>query len=192
MAEKKELPIIHFRSQNEWEQWLEEHHTTSDGIWMKFAKKDSGEESVSYKEAVDSALCHGWIDGQAASLDEKFWLQRFTRRTSKSKWSKINCGKVTELIAQGRMKAAGLAEVERAKADGRWERAYESPRSMVVPEDFQKKLDEYPTAQDFFARMSNTNRYAILYRIHDAKRPETRARRIEQYITMLLEGKIIP
>lgn len=189
MAEKKELPIIHFRSQNEWEQWLEEHKATSDGIWMKFAKKDSGEESVSYKEAVDSALCHGWIDGQAASLDEKFWLQRFTRRTSRSKWSKINCGKVTELIAQGRMKAAGLAEVERAKADGRWERAYESPRTMVVPEDFQKKLDEHPKARDFFATISNTNRYTILYRIHDAKRPETRARRIEQYITMLLEGK---
>lgn len=191
MAEKKELPIIHFRSQNEWEQWLEEHYATSDGIWMKFAKKDSGEESVSYKEAVDSALCQGWIDGQAASLDEKFWLQRFTRRTSRSKWSKINCGKVAELIAQGRMKASGLAEVERAKADGRWERAYESPRTMVVPEDFQKKLDEHPKAQDFFAKISNTNRYAILYRIHDAKRPETRARRIEQYITMLLEGKTI-
>jgi uncharacterized protein YdeI (YjbR/CyaY-like superfamily) len=191
MTEKQELPVIHFYSQQEWEQWLEEYHETSDGVWLQFAKKDSGIESVSYKEAVDSALCYGWIDGQARPLDGNFWLQRFTRRRSKSKWSQINCGKIAELTAQGRMKEAGLREVERAKADGRWEQAYASPRTITVPDDFQQKLDEHPRARDFFATLSSSNRYAILYRIHEAKKPETRAGRIEKFIAMLLEGRTI-
>lgn len=191
MTEKKGLPVIHFHSQQEWEQWLEENHTTSNGVWLQIAKKDSGMESVSYKEAIDSSLCYGWIDGQSASLDDKFWLQRFTRRSSRSKWSKINCGKIQALTEQGRMKEAGMREVERAKADGRWEKAYDSPRTIVVPEDFQKQLDEHPSARDFFATLNSTNRYAILYQIHEAKRPETRARRIEKYITMLMEEKTI-
>jgi uncharacterized protein YdeI (YjbR/CyaY-like superfamily) len=188
---KKGLPITHFESQKDWEAWLQKNHTTSGGIWIKFAKKSSVIDSVSHQEALDTAICYGWIDGQTASFDDNFWLQRFTRRGPKSKWSKINCQKATELIAQGKMKAPGLKEVELAKRDGRWDKAYDSQRTMSVPDDLLKKLDESPRAHEFFANLDSKNRYAILYRIHDAKKPETRARRIEKFVTMLNEGKKI-
>lgn len=189
MEIKGNLPVIHFESRKEWETWLKKNHADSDGLWIKLSKKDSGIDSVSYQEALDVALCYGWIDGQKGAFDDKFWLQRFTRRGTRSKWSKINREKATELIAQGKMKASGLREVELAKGDGRWDQAYESQRTITVPEDLQQKLDEHPRALQFFTSLDSANRYAILYRIHDAKKPETRARRIEKFVAMLDEGK---
>lgn len=191
MNAKDNLPILHFETQSDWEAWLATHHATSSGLWLKLAKKASGIPSITYAQALDGALCYGWIDSQKAVFDASFFLQRFTPRTARSKWSKVNCGKVAVLIAEGRMQPAGLAEVEAAQADGRWERAYEPPRSISVPEDFEQRLDENPEAQAFFATLSGANRYAILYRIQDAKKPETRARRIENFITMLNEGKTL-
>jgi uncharacterized protein YdeI (YjbR/CyaY-like superfamily) len=187
----QQKPVIYFESQAEWESWLEAHHAESDGVWIKFAKKDSGIMSVSYPEAIEGALCYGWIDGQAVRFDEQYWLQRFTPRRAKSKWSKINCAKAEALIVQGRMKPAGLKEVERARADGRWDAAYASPRNMAVPDDLRQRLDEHPDARAFFEGLNSRNRYAILYRIEEAKRPETRTRRIEKFVAMLKAGETI-
>ena len=186
---KPELPIIPFASREAWEAWLKEHHATSDGLWLKFAKKGSGLETVSFAEALEAALGYGWIDSQAAGFDEKYWLQRFTPRRPRSKWSKRNRAKVTKLIEEGRMKPAGLREVERAKADGRWEAAYEPQSAATVPEDFRRELENNEQAREFFATLDRANKYAILYRIQDARRPETRARRIEKYVAMLSEQK---
>lgn len=183
------LPVIPFASRGAWEAWLEEHHVASEGLWLKISKKSSGIESVSYAEALEATLCYGWIDGQRDSFDGEYFLQRFTPRRPRSKWSKVNVGKVTKLIEEGRMMPAGLREVERAKADGRWEAAYESQSTATVPEDLQRKLDENPEAAAFFATLKSANRYAILYRIQDAKRPETRARRIEKVVVLLNERK---
>jgi uncharacterized protein YdeI (YjbR/CyaY-like superfamily) len=184
-----DLPTIAFRTQAAFEEWLEAEHASAPGLWVKFAKKGSGVESVTYPEARDSALCFGWIDGQAASLDETYWLQRFTPRRPRSRWSRINRERVAELTAAGRMRPAGLAEVERAKADGRWEQAYASPGSAVVPEDLRAALDADPVAAEAFAGLDGRNRYAILYRIGDAKRPQTRAARIEKFVGMLRRGE---
>jgi uncharacterized protein YdeI (YjbR/CyaY-like superfamily) len=189
METKQDQPIIHFASAAEWEAWLEENHAGPRGVWLKIAKKDSGVASVTHAEALDVALCHGWIDAQRTTYDGQFFLQRFTRRVPRSKWSKINCAKVEALAAQGRMRPAGTAEVEAAKADGRWERAYEGQRTMTVPDDLRTALDENPRAAEFFAGLSSQNRYAILFRIHDAKKPETRARRIEKFVAMLEAGE---
>lgn len=188
---KNSQPIIQFDSQEDWEAWLKKNHATSDGIWIKLTKKGSKIKSVSRQEVLDTAICYGWIDGQTASVDDDFWLQRFTRRGPKSKWSKINCKKATDLIAQGKMKAAGFKEIELAKEDGRWDRAYDSQRTMAVPDDLRKKLDENQQASEFFDNLDSKNRYAILYRIHDAKKSETRARRIEKFVSMLNDGKKI-
>jgi uncharacterized protein YdeI (YjbR/CyaY-like superfamily) len=158
-------------------------------VWIKFAKKASGIDTVLYAEALDVALGYGWIDGQAAPIDEHWYAQRFTPRRARSKWSKRNVEKATELIERGEMKPAGLAEVERAKADGRWDAAYASPSKIEVPDDLRAALDANPKAAEFFETLSKTNRYAILYRIHDAKRPETRARRIEQFVAMCERGE---
>lgn len=189
MTSKPELRILPFTSRGAWEAWLEEHHASSDGLWLKFAKKGSGIETVSYAEALEAALCYGWIDGQAKRFDEDHWLQRFTPRRSRSKWSKVNRDKVTGLIAAGKMKPAGLREVERARADGRWDAAYESPSRATAPEDLRRELDENPEASAFFVTLDSRNRYAILYQIQDAKKPETRARRIEKYVAMLNERR---
>jgi uncharacterized protein YdeI (YjbR/CyaY-like superfamily) len=188
---KGDLPVIPFETQGEWEEWLDENHASSPGLWLKLAKVDSGIRSVTYVETVDSALCYGWIDGQKSSYDEQYWLQRFTRRTPRSKWSKRNRERAAELIEQGKMKPAGLHEIERAKRDGRWSAAYDSPKTMEVPDDFKKILAENPTAQAFFAQLDSRNRYAILYQIQNAKKPETRVRRIEKYVKMLNEQKKI-
>jgi uncharacterized protein YdeI (YjbR/CyaY-like superfamily) len=188
-SESRDLPIRAFASQAEWEAWLDAHHATSKGLWLKFAKKGSGIDSVSYAEAVESALCYGWIDGQAASHDERFWLQRFTPRARRSKWSRVNRDKATALLAEGRMKPAGLAQIEQAQADGRWDAAYAGQRTATIPEDLQRALDENPGAQAFFASLDSRNRYAIVYRLQDAKKPETRARRLAQFVAMLNEGK---
>jgi uncharacterized protein YdeI (YjbR/CyaY-like superfamily) len=185
MTAKPELEILPFASAGDWEAWLEANHAASDGLWVKFAKKSSGIETVTYAEALDAALCYGWIDGQVRRFDEEYYLQRFTPRRKRSKWSKVNREKVARLIEEGRMRPAGLREIERAKADGRWDAAYDSPSTATVPEDLRRALDKNPEASAFFATLDGRNRYAILYQVGDAKRPETRARRIEKYVAML-------
>ena len=184
-----ELPILPFASQEAWEDWLDGHHSASDGLWLKIAKKGSGVESVSYAEALEVALCYGWIDGQKASFDDRYWLQRFTPRRARSRWSKVNRQKATELIEEGRMRPAGLREVERAKAAGRWDAAYDAQSTATVPDDLRLELERHEGAREFFATLDSRNRYAILYGIQDAKRPETRTRRIEKYVSMLNERK---
>ena len=188
---KTEQPVLFFATQGELEAWIDEHGEQSDGIWLKFAKKDSGIESVVYAEAVEIALSYGWIDGQAKRLDEHHYLQRFTPRRARSKWSKINREKAERLIAEGRMRPAGLREVERAKKDGRWNEAYDSPSTATVPDDFQAALDAEPAAAEFFASLGSIKRYSFLYRIADAKRPETRAKRIAEYVELLARGETL-
>jgi uncharacterized protein YdeI (YjbR/CyaY-like superfamily) len=173
--------------------WLAKNHSSSPGLWIQFAKKASGVRSVTYAEALDIALCYGWIDGQRRAHDETYFLQRFTPRTKRSIWSKINRGKVADLIAAGRMQPAGHAEVERAKKDGRWESAYASVKDAPVPDDLMKFLDKHPRAKKFFESLTSQNRYAIFFRLHTAKRPETRAKRLAQFTEMLKKGeKIYP
>ncbi|WP_049557923.1 YdeI/OmpD-associated family protein [Nonomuraea sp. SBT364] len=191
MTEKHDLPTIAFPSQAAFEKWLEAEHDVSPGLWLKIAKKDSGIPSVSYSEALDVALCFGWIDGQKAKFDAEHWLQRFTPRKPRSRWSQVNCGRVEQLIAGGAMRPAGLAQIEKAKADGRWDAAYASPRTATVPDDLQAALDADPAAAEFFATLDKANRFAILYRVGDAKRPATRAARIEKFVAMLREHKKI-
>ena len=185
------LPTIFLASAREWEEWLEANHATSPGVWLKIAKKDTGIESVRYPEVLESALCFGWIDGQREALDERYFLQRFTPRQPRSKWSKINREKAERLVPAGRMRPAGLAEVERAKADGRWEMAYESQSRIAVPDDLERELATRPQAKEFFFQLSSQNRYAILYRLQDAKKPETRARRLAKFVAMLEAGETI-
>ena len=180
-----ELPTISFESAAAWETWLEANHSVSDGLWVKMAKKESGIPSINHPQALDVALCFGWIDGQRLKFDETYFLQKFTPRRAKSPWSKINQDKVAALTAQGKMREAGLKEIERAKADGRWAAAYESQRNMGVPEDLQAALDKNPAAQAFFDKLNSVNRYAILCRVQSGKRPETRARNIEKFVGML-------
>jgi uncharacterized protein YdeI (YjbR/CyaY-like superfamily) len=191
MAAKRNLPLVFAASREDWEAWLDGHHLSSDGVWLKIAKKGSRIDSVRYPDALEVALCHGWIDGQRLGLDDQHFLQRFTPRRPRSKWSKRNRDSATALIESGRMKPAGLRQVEAAKADGRWEAAYDSPRTARVPEDLQRALDENERARQFFSTLDSANRYAILYRIQDAKRLETRARRIEKLVAMLSEHKRI-
>jgi len=181
----KELPVLLFADQQTWATWLAENHTTSTGLWLQLAKKASGLTSVSYAEALDIALCYGWIDGQKQSYDEDSWLQKFTPRGTKSIWSKINREKIAQLIERGLMQLAGLAAVESAKQDGRWDAAYDSARTMTVPDDFQAALDQSAPAAAFFATLNSANRYAVLWRIQTAKKAETRTKRIEQFIHML-------
>jgi len=184
-----DLPILPFASREAWESWLEEHHDSSAGVWLKIAKKATGIETVTHAEALEEALCFGWIDGQRNSFDDEWFLQRFTPRRPRSRWSQINRDKADELIARGAMRPAGLREVKRAKADGRWDAAYASQSKIEVPPDLQQALEDSPAAKEFFGTLNSTNRYAVLYRIHDAKRPETRARRIEKFAAMLARGE---
>ncbi len=185
------LQVVSFEETDAWDAWLTTHHADSPGVWLKIAKKGSAARSVSYSDALDAALCHGWIDGQKGRHDEEYWLQRFTPRKPRSGWSKINTERAAALIASGRMKPAGLREVEQAQADGRWERAYESQSRVTVPEDLARALAANEQARAFFATLDSTNRYAILYRIGTAKRPETRAKRIDAFVAMLTEHKKI-
>ena len=183
--EKTELPVELFKDQKHWESWLEKNHAKSPGAWLRLAKKGSDIQSVSYAEALEVALCYGWIDGQKKTCDESSWLQKFTPRGDRSLWSKVNREKAEELIRTDRMKPAGQAAIERARENGRWEAAYDSPGKATVPEDFQAELDRHPKANDFFATLNKANRYAILWRIQTVKKAETRARRIQQFIEML-------
>ena len=182
---RAELPIELFEDQDAWAAWLESNHADSPGLWLRHAKKASDLASVSYAEALDVALCYGWIDGQKKSYDESSWLQKWTPRGAKSIWSKINREKALKLIEQARIQPAGLAEVERAKQDGRWEAAYDSHSTATVPDDLQAALDSNAEAGAFFATLNSTNRYAILFRIQTAKKAETRAKRIREFIGML-------
>jgi uncharacterized protein YdeI (YjbR/CyaY-like superfamily) len=175
-----------FANQRAWDTWLRKNHQNSDGLWLLLAKRGGDRTSVTYGDALESALCFGWIDGKKMALDDSFWLQRFTPRSSRSVWSKINRTKALALIAQGRMQSAGLKEIERAKADGRWEAAYDSPSAATVPSDLQAALDSNLAAKTFFAMLDGANRYAVLWRIQTAKRAETRAKRIATYIEMLV------
>jgi uncharacterized protein YdeI (YjbR/CyaY-like superfamily) len=188
---KVEQPVLFFSSPADLEAWLEENGEASDGIWVKFAKKASGIRSVGYAEAVELALCHGWIDGQVKRLDDDHYLQKFTPRRPRSNWSKINREKAARLIAEGRMSPAGLREVERAKEDGRWDDAFDPPTTATVPDDFQSALDAEPAALEFFESLAATKRYSFLYRIREAKRPETRAKRIAEYVELLREGRTL-
>ena len=184
-----DLPIQSFASKTKWAEWLAKQHDKSAGMWLKLAKKDSGIPSVTYDEALDVALCYGWIDGQKKGFDDKYWLQKFTPRGPKSIWSKINTEKAERLIAAGEMKPAGLKAIEAARQDGRWDAAYSSQRNMSVPEDFQAALDKNKKAKIFFTTLNSANRYAILFRIQTAKKAETRAKRIQQFIQMLERGE---
>ncbi len=184
-----ELPIKLFKTQKAWTTWLEKNHAKSAGVWLRIAKKTGNLKSVSYAEAVDVALCYGWIDGQGKGLDESAYLQKFTPRGPRSIWSKINRTKATELIKSGRMQPAGLAAIDQAKKNGRWEAAYDSHRTATIPADLQAALDQNPTAKAFFATLDSANRYAVLWRVQTAKKAETRARRIEQFVTMLENHK---
>ncbi|MEO7912953.1 MAG: YdeI/OmpD-associated family protein [Roseiflexaceae bacterium] len=182
---RAELPIELFDDQAAWAAWLELHHADAPGIWLRHAKKASSLASVSYAEALDAALCYGWIDGQKKSYDQSSWIQKWTPRGAKSIWSKINREHVLRLIESGQMQPAGLAKIEHAKQDGRWDAAYDSHRTATVPDDLQAALDNNAEAGAFFATLNSTNRYAILFRIQTAKKPETRARRIQEFIGML-------
>jgi uncharacterized protein YdeI (YjbR/CyaY-like superfamily) len=185
------LPVLPFASAAEWEGWLEDNHATSDGVWIKMAKKSAGVDSVRYPEVLETALCFGWIDGRREALDERFFLQRYTPRRARSRWSQVNRDTAERLTAEGRIRPAGHAEIERARADGRWDAAYASSSRITVPEDLQRELDARPQAKAFFEGLNSQNRYAILYRLHDAKRPETRARRLATFVAMLEAGETL-
>ena len=186
-----DLPVLGFADQAAWESWLAQQHAVSPGLWLKIPKKGSGVPGVSYPDALTVALCYGWIDGQKGRLDDECWLQRFGPRRPGSRWSKINTEKAAELIEAGLMQPAGLREVDLARADGRWDAAYEGQRAMGVPDDLAAELARNEAASAFFATLSGVNRYAILYRIGDAKRPETRAKRIAKYVAMLAAHETI-
>jgi uncharacterized protein YdeI (YjbR/CyaY-like superfamily) len=188
---KTEQPVVFFATSADMDAWLDEHGAESDGVWLKLARKASGIQSVAYAEALEVALCHGWIDGQAKGLDEDHYVQRFTPRRARSKWSKRNREKAEQLIAEDRMQPAGLAEVERARADGRWDAAYDSPTTATVPEDLRRALEAQPVALEFFESLGSTKRYSFLYRIAEAKRPETRAKRIAEYVELLAQRKTL-
>lgn len=191
LGEKGGLPIHAFPSREPWAVWLEEHHADSRGVWLALPRKGAGDAGVSYADALEVALCHGWINGQKGKLDERSWLQRFTPRRSGSVWSRVNRDKALELMARDAMRPAGLREVERAQADGRWDAAYEPASTVTVPDDLREALAANPAAEAFFATLDRANRFAILYRVHSARKPETRLRRIETLVAMLAEGKKI-
>ena len=172
-----------------WEHWLKHQHASAAGVWIRMAKKDSGIASVTHAEALEVALCYGWIDGQLKAEDDKHFLRRFTPRTARSIWSKINRDKALKLIDEGRMQPAGLAEVERARTDGRWEAAYDAQSTAIVPPDLQAALDANHKAKDFFAKLDSRNRYAVLFRTQGAKKPGTRALRIARFVEMLAKGE---
>lgn len=186
-----ELKIKQFESQQAWSDWLNGNHGQTDGVWLKFAKKNSGHTTVNYAEAVEEALCYGWIDSQTKSLDSKFYLQKFSPRRARSIWSKINVAKVETLLEAGKIKPSGLAQIESAKADGRWAAAYASPRETEIPDYFLKALGKNIPAKDFFESINKSNKYAIAWRLHQAKRPETKQRLAQKFIEMLAAHKTI-
>jgi uncharacterized protein YdeI (YjbR/CyaY-like superfamily) len=191
VAKHDAYPEEKFATAAKFDAWLRKNHDSADGVWLVFAKKAAPERTITYAEAVEVALCWGWIDGQGKGLDEHFTRVKFTPRAKRSRWSKINRQHAERLIKEKRMQPPGLAEVERAKADGRWAAAYDSPSTATVPDDLAAALKKNKQAAAFFATLNSRNRYAILYRVNDAKKPETRAARIEKFVTMLAEGKTL-
>ena len=189
MSNTPDLPVIPLQSQEEWEEWLAGNHTTANGVWLQFFKKASGKKTITHAEALDEALCYGWIDGQSKSYDDESWLQKFTPRRARSVWSKVNIQNVERLIQAGKMKPAGLQPIEAAKLDGRWERAYDSPSNATVPDDFLQELEKDNKAKAFFDTLNKANTYAIIYRLQTAKKPETRERRMRAILEMLSKGE---
>lgn len=189
LTSKAELPIIPFASQTDWEHWLEENHSSSVGIWLQFFKKGSDISSVNYTEALDVALCYGWIDGQLKSLDNLSYIQRFTPRRPRSIWSRRNIEHIARLTIEGRMKPAGLKEAESAKTDGRWEVAYDSPENMSIPDEFLAELSKDKKAFGFYESLNKANKYAIGWRIQTAKKQETKEKRMKEIIEMLKRGE---
>jgi uncharacterized protein YdeI (YjbR/CyaY-like superfamily) len=187
----KELPVVRFAEAGAWERWLEDHHDHSPGVWLTLAKQKSGVVSVTQAEALSTALCFGWIDGQLRGLDERFYLQRFTPRRRRSRWSQINRAKAEALIAAGRMRESGLARIREAQADGRWEAAYEPQSRATVPDDLRRALDGCPEAREFFETLTGSHRYAFLYRLHHVSSPDQRARRIATYIELLRDRRTL-
>jgi len=188
MPNKTEIPIIGFASDEEWELWLVKNHASSNGLWLKIFKKDSGNKTVTYAEALDVALCYGWIDGQKKSNDAQSFLQKFTPRRTKSIWSKVNTEHIERLTKAGKMKPAGIKVVEEAKADGRWEKAYSSGSKMTMPEDFLKELSKNKKAEAFFKTLNKTNLYSIGFRLQTAKTEETRLKRMKAILDMMKKG----
>ncbi|MDE3131556.1 MAG: YdeI/OmpD-associated family protein [Acidobacteriota bacterium] len=186
-----QLPLIEFADPLAWRAWLEHNHDDAVGVWLKLAKKGAPRATITQAQALDVALCFGWIDGQVGRVDEHFYKQRFTHRRPRSRWSQINREKVAVLIERGLMQPPGLEEIEKAKADGRWDAAYEPQSSATVPTDFAEALAANQAAGEFFATLTGVKRYSFLYRIQDAKRPETRARRIEQFVALLAERRTL-
>jgi uncharacterized protein YdeI (YjbR/CyaY-like superfamily) len=186
---RTELPVILFETTHELNAWLEKHHTDSTGIWLRFGKKNSGILSINYDQALDEALCFGWIDGQTKSLDAQSYLQKFTPRRARSIWSKRNIEHIKRLENEGRMRPSGIKEAEAAKADGRWENSYDSPSNMIIPEDLLNELSKDTATAEFFNNLNKTNKYAITWRLQTAKKPETRAKRMKIIIEMLSKGK---
>lgn len=184
-------PTLTFADSSDWARWLAANHASSKGVWLALAKKGAAHTTVTYAEALDEALAWGWIDGQKRPQDESVWLQRFTPRKARSPWSKINRDKVAVLTKAGRMQAPGIAEVERARKDGRWEAAYDSAKTSTVPEDLAAALAANPKAQSFFATVDAANRYAVLHRVQTAKKAETRAKRIADFVAMLARGETL-
>ncbi|MBL7933510.1 MAG: YdeI/OmpD-associated family protein [Bacteroidia bacterium] len=189
MNKSDPLPTIEFKSVKTFETWLNKNHEKSSGIWLKIYKKDSGIKTITYPEALDVALCYGWIDGQKKSFDEQAWLQKFTPRRAKSIWSKINIGHVARLTKEGRMKPAGLKAVEKAKQDGSWEKAYDAQSKMTIPEDFLKELSKNKKAEAFFKTLNKTNLFAIGFRLQTAKKQETKEKRTKDIIAKLAKGE---
>jgi uncharacterized protein YdeI (YjbR/CyaY-like superfamily) len=189
MIKPTELPILPFASKKKWANWLARQHDKSSGVWLKLAKKGSAVLSITYEEALDVALCYGWIDAQKKGFDDQFWLQKFTPRGPKSIWSKINTEKAEKLIARGEMQPSGLKAIEAAKQDGRWAAAYASQKNISIPADFQAALDKNRKAKAFFATLKSAERYSFLFRIHHAKKPETRTKRIQKFVEMLEMGE---
>jgi uncharacterized protein YdeI (YjbR/CyaY-like superfamily) len=185
MTEKKEQLVLQFSSQKDFETWLAKNHDLSDGIWIRIFKKASGVQSITYAQALDEALCYGWIDGQVKSFDETSYLQKFTPRRKRSNWSKRNTEHIARLTKLGKMKPSGLLEVEKAKKDGRWENAYASPKNMTMPEDFLTEIKKHNKAEEFFQTLNKSNKFAIAYMLQDAKKPETRERRLKKFIEMM-------
>jgi uncharacterized protein YdeI (YjbR/CyaY-like superfamily) len=185
----RDLKIASFKSAKEWEKWLAKNHAASRGLWLKIFKKDSKTLSINYSDALDEALCYGWIDGQKAAFDDKAWLQKFGPRQLKSAWSKINVGHAERLTKAGRMKPAGLEKIESAKKDGRWSKAYDPQSSAQLPEDFLKEVSKNTKAKVFLKTLNRSNVYAISYRLQTAKKPETRKKRISQFVEMLSKGE---
>ncbi|HEX7850833.1 MAG TPA: YdeI/OmpD-associated family protein [Sphingomonas sp.] len=189
--ERGGLPVLHFADADAWEAWLRTHGGKASGMWLKIAKAGNSDSSLTKAQAIDAALCHGWIDGQIDKWDQAWFLTRFTPRKRTSKWSENNCKRAEQLVAEGRVAPAGLSEIEAAKADGRWDAAYAPASTAEEPEDLKAALDAEPKARAFFDTLSGANRYAILYRVQTAKKAETRAARIEKFVGMCARGETL-